>query len=124
MYGRFSGFFRTPTPYISKNPSRPPQMSADEEKKANNTDRYCLNWACKKMYKQINNHKKACKCHPGKWDFGYSGRDVSTALSGFDDDDPKRKQLWKPHWSCCTKGWEEEGCKRTWHRGEFIDEYK
>ena len=33
LYGRFSGFFRTPTPYVPKNPSRPPTLTADEQKK-------------------------------------------------------------------------------------------
>lgn len=75
LFGRFSGFFRNTTivPYQAKNPGRPPALSADEEKKINNKDRYCLNWACRKIFKQINNHKKACLCHPGRWDFGYSG---------------------------------------------------
>ena len=30
LYGRYSGFFRAPAPYIPKNPGRPPQLSADE----------------------------------------------------------------------------------------------
>ena len=75
LYGRYSGFYRRAiiVPYEPKNPGRPPTLSADEEKKMNIKDRYCLNWSCRKVYKQINNHKKACKCHPGRWDFGYSG---------------------------------------------------
>lgn len=75
LYGRFSGYYRSSiiVPYEPKNPGRPPQLSADEEKKLNLKDRYCLNWACKKVYKQLNNHKRACRCHPGRWDFGYSG---------------------------------------------------
>ena len=32
--------------------------------------------------------------------------------------------LWKPHWTCCRNGWESEGCKRTFHRGIFLDEYQ
>jgi len=53
LFGRFSGFYRSSTivPYLAKNPGRPPTLSADEEKKMNTKDRYCLNWACKKIYK-------------------------------------------------------------------------
>lgn len=67
----------------------------------------------------MNNHKKACKCHTGRWDFGYSGQKVSSAVGGVDPDE----LLWKPHWTCCRQGWEEEGCTRTFHRGVFLDEY-
>lgn len=31
--------------------------------------------------------------------------------------------LWNPHWTCCRKGWEEEGCSRTYHKGPFIEDY-
>jgi hypothetical protein len=55
MFGRFSGFFRKEKgaiiPYEPKNPGRPPTLSADEEKKVNLKERYCLNWACRKVYK-------------------------------------------------------------------------
>ena len=73
LYGRFSGFFRTPTPYVPKNPSRPPQLTADEQKKLDQKDRFCLNWACGKIFKGKDNKRRTCRCHPGKWDFGYSG---------------------------------------------------
>ena len=82
-------------------------------------DRYCLNWTCRKVFKGKDNHKRACKCHPGKWDFGYSGQKVSQAAGGMDPDE----LLWKPHWTCCRRGWEEEGCTRTFHKGQFLDEY-
>lgn len=51
IYGRFSGYFRKPTEYVPKNPPRPPQLTADEEKRIMIKDKYCLNWACKKTYK-------------------------------------------------------------------------
>jgi hypothetical protein len=74
VYGRQSGYFRSPAPYVAKNGRKPAStVSADEQKKLDARDRYCLNWACTKAYKQQSNHKKACLCHPGKWDFGYSG---------------------------------------------------
>lgn len=77
LYGRFCGYFRKPVAYQPKNPSKPRQtLTADEEKKLNLKEKMCLNWACGKIYKQVNNHKKACKCHPGKWDFGYSSKNV------------------------------------------------
>jgi hypothetical protein len=120
LFGRYSGFFRSPAPYIAKNPPRPPQISADDEKKLAMKDRYCLNWACAKIFKQKDNHKRACKCHPGKWDFGYSGQKISSAMGGIDPDE----LLWKAHWTCCRKGWEEEGCTKTYHYGPYIDEYK
>jgi hypothetical protein len=80
IYGRFSGFYRESiiVPYEEKNPGRPNvHLTADEEKKLNMKDRYCLNWACGKIYKEMNNNKRACRCHPGRWDFGYSARNVS-----------------------------------------------
>lgn len=120
LYGRFCGYFRKPVTYHPKNPSKPRQtMTADEEKKMNLKDKFCLNWACGKTFKNITNHKKACKCHPGKWDFGYSSKNVQHGVGGIDPDE----QLWKAHWTCCRGDWENEGCKRTFHRGEFMDEY-
>lgn len=119
LYGRFSGYFRHHKHYVAKNPNRPPQISADEEKKLSMKDRYCLNWTCRKTFKGKDNHKRACKCHPGMWDFGYSGLKVSQAAGGLDPDE----MLWKPHWTCCRKDWEEEGCTRTFHKGPFIEDY-
>ena len=52
LYGRFSGFFRTPTPYVPKNSRRGgPSVTPDEQKKLDAKTRYCLNWACTKQYK-------------------------------------------------------------------------
>lgn len=53
IYGRYSGFYRKSTiiRYEPKNPGRPTNLSADEEKKIIMKDRYCLNWACRKIYK-------------------------------------------------------------------------
>ena len=50
MYGRFSGVYRDPKPYDFKLKGGP-TMSAEDERKANAKDRYCLNWACRKIYK-------------------------------------------------------------------------
>lgn len=87
LWGRYSGYFRKPVPYEAKNPGRPPALTADEEKKLAIKDKICLNWACSKLYKHVHNHKRACKCHPGKWDFGYSGQNVSAAMGGIDPDE-------------------------------------
>jgi hypothetical protein len=77
LYGRYCGFFRNAKPYEPKNPSKPKvSMTADEEKKMNLKDKICLNWSCGKIYKKSKNHKKACKCHAGRWDFGYTAPTV------------------------------------------------
>ena len=77
LYGRYCGFFRNAQPYQPKNPSKPKvTLTADEEKKMNLKDKICLNWSCGKIYKNSKNHKKACKCHPGRWDFGYTAPTV------------------------------------------------
>ena len=78
-----------------------------------------MNWACNKIYKDAKNSKKACLCHPGRWDFGYSGLTVTKAMRMSGDD-----YLWEPHWSCCREKWESKGCTKTFHRGPFEEEYK
>ncbi len=118
-HGRFSGYFRKPAAYVpmSQGGRRAQEtLSADEQKKLDSKDRYCLNWACLRVFQQKDNHKKACRSHPGKWDFGYSAQRVTSA--GSDD------TLWEPHWTCCRGEWESKGCKRRFHRGPFLEEYK
>lgn len=46
--------------------------------------------------------KKNCKYHSGTFDFGHTG--VTTVSQATTD------TLWEPHWSCCRKEWESEGC--------------
>jgi len=94
--------------------------SADEEKKLALKDVVCLNWACNKIFKRGKNHKKACKCHPGKWDFGNTPKTVSDGMNGIDPDE----QMWPAHWTCCRGTWDSEGCRRTYHRGMYLDEYQ
>ncbi len=94
-------------------------MTADEEKKLAVKDQVCLNWACNKTFKRAENHKKACKCHPGKWDFGTTATTVQDGMRGLSPDE----QMWPPHWTCCRGEWDSPGCRRTFHRGEFLEEY-
>jgi len=77
-----------------------------------------MNMACGRKYKQEKNHKRACRCHPGKWDFGYSGLTVSKAMRMSSED-----ALWQPHWTCCRQGWESNGCTKTYHRGPLLEDY-
>lgn len=118
-YGRFCGVFRKTEAYQTRTKRPAHKLSADEEKKMNLKDKICLNWACGKIFRNVTNHKRACKCHPGKWDFGYSSKNVSDGASGGDPSE----LLWPPHWSCCRGTWDSEGCRRTLHRGEFLDTY-
>lgn len=112
IYGRFCGVFRVPKPYRAHNPGRPDaEITPDEQRKMDNTERYCLNYACKKIFKQVDNNKKACKSHSGKWDFG------------FESHGEKHESLWEPHWTCCRGRWEDEGCTLRMHRGPFTEDY-
>lgn len=61
---------------------------------------YCLNWACvSKQYIYGKNDRRACRHHPGRWEFG--------SVHG----------LWPENWTCCRRNWEEEGCAIGPHRG-------
>ena len=112
LFGRFCGVFRKPLPYKALNPNRPDsEITPDEQRKMDNTDRYCLHYACKKTFKTVDNHKKACKSHPGKWDFGFKSHGEV------------QETLWEPHWTCCRGKWDDEGCRLTSHKGPFADEY-
>eukprot|EP01016_Furgasonia_blochmanni_P043743 TRINITY_DN5984_c0_g2_i3.p1 TRINITY_DN5984_c0_g2~~TRINITY_DN5984_c0_g2_i3.p1 ORF type:complete len:546 (+),score=119.87 TRINITY_DN5984_c0_g2_i3:764-2401(+) len=79
------------------------KMATEEE------ERYCLNWACEKSYKEIENKKKrTCKCHPGTYDFGHTGLTVSKATQDYLESlkppvkgaskDGGTVYLWGPHW--------------------------
>ena len=63
------------------------------------TQMCCLNWTCGKTYRFGKNKKKACRYHPGRWEFG--------SIHG----------LWPENWTCCRRNWEEPGCTRGRHRG-------
>ena len=74
--------------------------------------RYCLNWACEKTYKDIDNHDKSCLYHPGKWDHGSTGTKMVEFIKEMrvDQKNITRKTiLWPAHWTCCRKTWAEKG---------------
>lgn len=52
LFGRFCGVFRNPAPYKPVNPGRPnAELTVEEQRAMDNTDRYCLNYGCKKTFK-------------------------------------------------------------------------
>lgn len=85
----------------------------------NKKERNCLNWACEKVYKEENNHPRACLTHTGRWDFGHTGQSVTKVADGVSADE----LMWAPHWTCCRKGWEDDGCTRMKHKGPFTENY-
>ena len=91
-------------PYIN------PHTAKKEKEALENENRYCLNWACEKTYKECDNHDRACICHTGYWDFGHSG-----ILKG-----KETIVLWEPHWRCCGGKWEDQGCQQTRHSGPLV----
>lgn len=91
-------------PYIN------PYEVKKEKEALENENRYCLNWACEKIYKEADNHNKACSCHTGYWDFGHSG-----ILKG-----RETIILWEPHWRCCGGKWEDPGCTLKRHNGPLL----
>jgi hypothetical protein len=74
-----------------------------------------MNWACEKLFIESKNTKNSCLCHPGKWDYGYTGVSISQYMSQGDE------LMWKPHWTCCRKEWAEKGCTKMKHKGPFIE---
>ncbi|OMJ77941.1 hypothetical protein SteCoe_22380 [Stentor coeruleus] len=91
-------------PYVN------PYLVKKEKEALENENRYCLNWACESVYKEIDNNDKACKCHTGYWDFGHSG-----ILKG-----KETIVLWEPHWRCCGGKWEDVGCTLIRHNGPLV----
>ena len=96
------------------NPEIKPYTNPKERRKMMeslaNEPRHCLNHACETVYKESENHEKACKCHTGYWDFGHSG--ILKARETI--------VLWEPHWRCCGGKWEDPGCKLTRHCGPLV----
>jgi hypothetical protein len=85
------------------------KMKREKEK---DEPRYCVRWGCEKSYKPVDNHHRACRCHPGKWDHGSTGTKMVEFASEFSQDPKtleKRTILWRPHWTCCGKDWKEPG---------------
>lgn len=61
----------------------------------------CNNYGCSETYEVKENHAR-CKGHPGTWDFGHTGVKVESAITN------ANSLLWKPHWTCCGKGWGDQ----------------
>lgn len=61
----------------------------------------CNNYGCSEAYEAKENHSR-CKGHPGTWDFGHTGVKIESAITN------ANSLLWKPHWTCCGKGWGDQ----------------
>ena len=101
------------------------KKNADRIQNEKQLDRRCLNIGCKRKYKEENNTDRSCKCHPGKWDFGGSGGGVNmkTIYDKYNtpvDDKIILENIWKPHWTCCGKGWDSPPCSFTRHHGPLM----
>ena len=98
------------------------QARVEEEKEL---ERKCFNIGCKKRYKESSNTDNSCKCHPGKWDFGGNGsgkkmKDIYTKYQAPIDEKVNSENIWKPHWTCCGKGWDAEPCTKCRHHGPLM----
>lgn len=118
-----SGLFKNIKPYPDPRTKHDILLRKREKEK---TDlKYCMNWACGKLFKDIpeENKNKSCLCHPGKYDHGCTGIKLSNYTYEISLPWKERKSvLWEPHWTCCRKGWNEPGCRRMKHKGLFTEE--
>ncbi|CAK81396.1 unnamed protein product (macronuclear) [Paramecium tetraurelia] len=114
--------FRETKPYYEFiNKDRQRQMKLIETEKEL---RICTNWACGKQYREIENRKKnMCRSHPGVFDFGHTATKIQEAIEEYKQEKGS-KILWKPHWTCCRKSWNEPGCLLSKHSGPLVIEYK
>lgn len=109
-FAKTSRFFNTKIiPYVD-----PYQKKATREQLMT-AQRFCLNSACEREFKEVDNHDKACRCHTGYWDFGHSG--IQTTIDG----ETQRIILWEPHWRCCGGEWEKTGCSLMRHKGPVLE---
>ena len=88
-------------------------------------ERRCFNVGCKRKYKESSNTDKSCYCHPGKWDFGGNGSGVtmSTIYTKYNtpiEDKIILENIWKPHWTCCGRDWNDKPCTKCRHHGPLI----
>ncbi|MGL4947876.1 MAG: hypothetical protein ACRC42_00615, partial [Mycoplasma sp.] len=88
--------------------------------------KYCLNWACEKVFYEKDYEKgliKNCRSHSGKWDHGCTGTKMSDYVDELKNGPKEGKQKiiwWKPHWTCCQGDWSSKGCRWTRHHGPWI----
>ena len=116
IYGRFWGVFRKTREYIPKTLPQKPYISRDEQKKLDQLEQVCLHWAWGKVFKEANNHKRACLCHTGRWDFGNSVKGWTNTASD--------NLMWEPHWTCCRQDWSSPGWTRMKHKGVYLETYE
>ena len=119
LYGRFCGYYRTLNLEKAERDEKPKKLSADEQRKLDAKERVCMNWACGQRYTQAKNHKRACRCHTGRWDFGHTGLNVKQMAGGIVT---PQDLMWMPHWSCCRKDWDADGCTKMPHNGPYVEE--
>jgi hypothetical protein len=103
-------FFKPTQPYENYG-SKLELMKLKKEREKEEV-RVCLNWACGKNFKDVENTDKSCLYHSGKWDHGSTGTKMVEFIKEMRVDPknlPKRTILWSPHWTCCRKGWGEKG---------------
>jgi hypothetical protein len=99
-----------------ENPKTKMELLKLKREKEKDEPRYCLRWGCDKIFKEtVKKDKKAknCRCHPGRWDHGSTGTTMEVFVREMDIKDVKSLErqtiLWKPHWTCCRKDWNEPG---------------
>ena len=111
--------------YFKEVKEYPDYIKLDKERQAKiekekEMDRYCFNWGCGKIFKDSTSTETSCRCHPGKWDHGFSG---STTVQ-FMALKSENLTLWAPHWTCCRGGWNSKPCKRCPHHGPLLEDLK
>ena len=81
----------------------------------------CVNYTCGKEFERTDTD--LCVGHTGSWDFGHTGVSIVETLAEYDK--PKSdKILWKAHWTCCGRKWEESCSAIHNHTGEYFDRSK
>lgn len=85
---------------IGENPSKLNKKREDTLELQSDQEMYCKHWGCQnRIYILGKNHKRACRYHPGRWEFG--------SIHG----------LWPENWTCCRAEWSTPGCVFGFHQG-------
>lgn len=79
------------------------EIHQEEKIDPERTQFYCLHNGCGATFTQNQNGPKACRFHPGVYQFG------------------SVKALWPECWTCCEKGWAEPGCCEGEHHGVLFE---
>jgi hypothetical protein len=116
-------YFKVAAPY--DNPITKMELLKAKKEREKDMIKYCINWGCEKVFKEVENLEGCCLYHPGRWDHGSTGTKMTEFIREIAQD-PKNVQkktiLWTSHWTCCRKEWENKGCKRGKHRGFLLEE--